>query len=64
MMDYWEALVDDWCSPEWLAVRNKARDKRAQMQGVAHHEGSSNLFEYGDHWVCGSIHAISFFMLA
>ena len=47
-MDYWEALVDEWCSPQWLAVHNKAKDKCAKIVGVPHDQGSSNLYEYGD----------------
>ena len=65
-MDCWEVLVDAWCSPEWLVEHLRAKDKRGQMKGVPHHQGSSNLFEYRDNWVCGLLHdsCNSFFMLA
>ncbi|XP_044432031.1 uncharacterized protein [Triticum aestivum] len=49
-MDCWEALVDVWCSPEWLVEQQSAKDKRDQMEGVPHHQGNSNLFEYGNNW--------------
>ena len=55
-MDYWEALVDAWGSPQWLVEHQRAKGKRDQMEGVPHHQGSSNLFEYGDNWVCGLLH--------
>ena len=44
----------------------EAKDKRAQMEGVPHHQGSSNLFQYGRNWVCGLLHdsCNSFIMLA
>ncbi|XP_073362495.1 uncharacterized protein, partial [Aegilops tauschii subsp. strangulata] len=49
-MDCWEVLVDEWCSQEWLALHNQAKDKRAQMEGVPHHQGSSNLYQFGRNW--------------
>ena len=42
--------------PEWLVEHQRAKDKRDQMEGVPHHQGSSNLFEYADNWVCGLLH--------
>ena len=47
--------------PKWKVEHQRAKDKRDQMEGV-----SSNLFEYGDNWVCGLLHdsCNSFFMLA
>ena len=62
-MDCWEALVDAWCSPQWLVEHQRAKDKRDQMEGVPHHQGSSNLFEYGDNWVCGLLHDSCNFIL-
>ena len=64
-MDCWEALVDAWCSAQWKVEHQRAKDKRDQMEGVPHHQGSSNLFEYGDNLVCGLLHdsCNSFFML-
>ena len=47
-MDCWEALVDARCSDQWKVEHQRAKDKRDQMEGVPHHQGSSNLFEYGD----------------
>ncbi|XP_073366287.1 uncharacterized protein [Aegilops tauschii subsp. strangulata] len=49
-MDCWEVLVNEWCSKEWLAVHNAAKDKCAQMEGVPHHQGSSNLYQFGRNW--------------
>ena len=65
-MDCWEVLVDEWCAKEWLALHNEAKDKRAQMEGVPHHQGSSNLYQFGRNWVCGLLHdsCNSFIMLA
>ena len=54
-MDCWEVLVNEWCSKEWLAVHNAAKDKRAQMEGVPHHQGSSNLYQFGRNWVLGNV---------
>ncbi|XP_020163963.1 uncharacterized protein [Aegilops tauschii subsp. strangulata] len=62
-MDCWEALVDAWCSPEWLVEHQRAKDKRDQIEGVPHHQGSSNLFEYEDNWVCGLVHDSCNFIL-
>jgi len=65
-MDCWEVLVNAWCSKEWLATHKEAKEKRAQMEGVPHHQGSSNLFQYERNWVCGLLHdsCNSFIMLA
>ncbi|XP_048572946.1 uncharacterized protein LOC125553193 isoform X2 [Triticum urartu] len=49
-LDCWEALVDEWCSPQWLSTNNKAKDRRDKMSGVPHHQGSVNLYQYGDNW--------------
>ncbi|XBI54735.1 hypothetical protein VPH35_036694 [Triticum aestivum] len=49
-MDCWEVLVNEWCSTEWLAVHNEAKDKCAQMEGVPHHQGSSKLYQFGWNW--------------
>ena len=48
------------------ATHKEAKDKRAQMEGVPHHQGSSNLFQYRRNWVCGLLHdsCNSFIMLA
>ncbi|XP_020181609.3 uncharacterized protein [Aegilops tauschii subsp. strangulata] len=50
-LDCWEALVDEWCSPQWLSTHNNAKDRRGKMSGVPHHQGSVNLYQYGDNWV-------------
>jgi len=52
-MDVWEVIVDQWCSDAWLAIHNNAKDRRAQMVGVPHHQGNRNLAGYGQKWVCG-----------
>lgn len=49
-LDCWEALVDEWCSPQWLSTHNNAKDRRGKMSGVPHHQGSVNLYQYGDNW--------------
>jgi hypothetical protein len=61
-MDCWEVIVDRWCSDAWLDIHNNAKDRRAQMVGVPHHQGSRNLAGYGQKWVCGLLfffHSIS-----
>ena len=65
-MDCWEALVDEWCAPQWRVAHNIAKEKRLKMKGVPHHLGSVNLHGYGKNWVCVvclMIHANSFFVL-
>src|SRR3954468_21205157 len=52
-MDCWEVIVDHWCSDTLLVVHNNAKDRRDQMVGVPHHQGSRNLAGYGEKWVCG-----------
>nr|XP_045083621.1 uncharacterized protein LOC123493691 [Aegilops tauschii subsp. strangulata] len=49
-LDCWEALVDEWCSPQWLSTHNNAKDRRGKMSGVPHHQDSVNLYQYGDNW--------------
>ena len=34
----------------------EAKDKRAQIEGVPHHQGSSSLYQFGRNWVCGLLH--------
>lgn len=34
--DCWEALVEDWCSAEWLAMHKVKRGDRLKMPGLAH----------------------------
>ncbi len=65
-MDCWEALVDQWCSETWEASHNNAKERRGKMVGVPHHQGSVNLIQFGENWVCGLLHAScnSFLMLS
>ncbi|KAI4989959.1 hypothetical protein ZWY2020_038322 [Hordeum vulgare] len=49
-MDCWEALVDEWCTCQWRAVHDNAKDRRAQMVGVPHDQGNANLFQFGRNW--------------
>ncbi|KAI4977856.1 hypothetical protein ZWY2020_014410 [Hordeum vulgare] len=47
-MDYWEALLDQWCSETWEASHNNAKERRGKMVGVPHHQGSVNLIQFGE----------------
>ncbi|KAI5022428.1 hypothetical protein ZWY2020_059158 [Hordeum vulgare] len=49
-MDYWEALVDHWCSEMWEASHNNAKERRGKMVGVPHHQRSVNLIQFGENW--------------
>ncbi|KAI5018828.1 hypothetical protein ZWY2020_043716 [Hordeum vulgare] len=49
-MDCWEALVDDWSIGQWRAVHDNVKDRRGQMVGVPHHQGSPNLFQSRRNW--------------
>jgi hypothetical protein len=51
-MDCFEAIVDKWLSDAWLSTHKSAKARRAQMVGVAHHQGNLNVNEYAKKWVC------------
>ena len=34
----------------------EAKDKRAQIEGVPHHQGSCSLYQFGRNRVCGLLH--------
>jgi len=48
---YWAAIVDRWCSNEWMEKHNIRRDCRLQMGGVPHHQGNRHLGAYAQTWV-------------
>ena len=47
----WEQMVDRWCSAEWDEVHTASRERRLQMQGPSHHQGSRSLGQYAEAWV-------------
>ena len=47
----WEKIVDNWFTEGYASMHNAARERRLEMQGPAHHQGSRNLAEYRDAWV-------------
>ncbi|KAM3227535.1 hypothetical protein ACQJBY_059353 [Aegilops geniculata] len=49
-MNCWEMLVDEWCLDAWLAVHNNTMDRRAQLKGVPHNQGNTNLYLYRRNW--------------
>jgi hypothetical protein len=51
-MDCWEVIVDKWCTEAWKTAHNMAKDRRAQLVGVPHHQGNANIKQYGKKWVC------------
>jgi hypothetical protein len=44
-------MVDKWCGPEWLSQHNICQERRLQMPGVSHHQGSRTLSGYSQAWV-------------
>jgi hypothetical protein len=51
-MDCWEMIVDKWCTEAWLTTHNVAKERRAQLVGVPHHQGNANIKQYAKKWVC------------
>src|SRR4051812_14506982 len=51
-MDRFEVIVDKWISDAWLSTHKSAKARRAQMVGVAHHQGNLNVNEHAKRWVC------------
>ncbi|CAN6244623.1 unnamed protein product [Urochloa humidicola] len=49
-VQYWEMIVDKWCRAEWEVTHNVCRDRRLQMPGPAHHQGSVCLDDYSEKW--------------
>src|SRR3954471_16592313 len=58
-MDCFEAIVDKWLSDAWLSTHKSAKARRAQMVGVAHHQGNLNVNEYAKKWVCAFLFSVS-----
>jgi hypothetical protein len=52
--DAWQQMVDKWFTPEWTEAYNAARQRRALMTGVPHHQGSRSLASYAEAWVLES----------
>ena len=48
-----------------IGAHDNAKDRRSQMVGVPHHQGSANLLQFGRNWVCDLLHdsCNSFLML-
>src|ERR1043165_4051366 len=58
-MDCFEVIVDKWLSDAWLSTHKSAKARRAQMVGVAHHQGNLNVNEYAKKWVCAFLFSVS-----
>jgi len=43
--------MDNWFTEGYASTHNAARERRLEMQGPAHHQGSRNLAGYRDAWV-------------
>ncbi|PNT70765.1 hypothetical protein BRADI_2g17445v3 [Brachypodium distachyon] len=45
-LNAWKALVDSWCSPEYVETHGLLRDRRLANPSGMHHQGSVNLHGY------------------
>jgi len=47
----WAMMVERWFMEEYLKMHKDAQDRRLQMHGPAHHQGSCSLIGYKQAWV-------------
>ncbi|XP_024314613.1 uncharacterized protein LOC112270754 [Brachypodium distachyon] len=45
-LNAWKALVDSWCSPEYVETHGLLRERRLANPSGMHHQGSVNLQDY------------------
>jgi hypothetical protein len=55
--DCWATHVDNWLDEDWKKLHDEASERRKQMPGVPHHQGSHNLSKFAKAYV--SLHNFS-----
>ena len=49
--EYWDQMVQRWCSNQWDKMRNACWYRHLMMQGASHHQGRRSLTKYAEAWV-------------